>query len=193
MSKRNLPNRVKTLFESDERLSQKNTETKTLKLCEVTGVSKSTFYYNRNNNLQEKKDEEIPAMLKKFPKNYYKQQMENKKSLPKNVLNLNFTVTEPLKKLCTDVSYFRTTAGRLYLSPVLDLHRRQVVAYSVSMHNDENLVNDTLDKLFSLGVLTVSLLHSDQVDQENRSSPLIQAFCKAFLRFFSCPRISSSQ
>lgn len=189
---------------------KKNPKTKTRKLCEVAGVSKSTFYYNRDNNLQEMKDGDTLALLKnlppnilkrrgnkakskelkkrfdvivnhkrigricreygllaqnrrrKFPKDYYKQQKENKKNLPKNILNRDFTSSEPLKKLCTDVSYFHTTKGWLYLSPVLDLHRSQIIAYSVSNHNDEKLASDTLDKLFSLGDLTGSLLHSDQ-------------------------------
>ena len=189
---------------------EKNPETKARKLCEVAEISKSTFYYNLNNDLQKKKDEKILLSLKKlppnilkrrgnkakskelknrfeiivnhkrvgricreygllaqnrrrkFPKDYYRQQKENKKNLPKNVLNRDFTANGPLRKLCTDVSYFRTTKGWLYLSPVLDLYRSRIVAYSVSIHNDERLADDTLDKLFSLGDLTGSLLHSDQ-------------------------------
>ena len=203
-------NKKKRVFQAMKDSLKKSPETKTRKLCKVAGVSKSTFYYNRNGNRQEKKDEETLELLKKlppiilktrgskakskelkrregvsvnhkriahvcraqgflaknrrrkFPKDYYKQQRENKKNLPKNVLNRDFTATEPLKKLCTDVSYLRTTSGWLYLSPVLDLNRRNIVVYSVSNHNDEALADDTLDKLFALGNLKGAILHSDQ-------------------------------
>lgn len=189
---------------------QKEPKTKTRKLCEVAGVSKSSFYYNRKNNSQELKDKEVLGLLmklpkkilerrgnkvkskeikirfgkvvnhkriaricrkngllaknrrRKFPKDYYRQQNENKKNLPKNILNRNFESSEPLKKLCTDVSYFKTSSGWLYLSPVLDLCGRKVQCYSVSPHNDDSLSGETLDKLLALGNLDGSILHSDQ-------------------------------
>lgn len=192
-----------------ECLSQ-NPNLKTRRLCEVTGVSKSSFYYNRNNNFQKMKDAEVLKCLnrlpekilnrrgskaksrelkirfgtavnrkrvericrengllaknrrRKFPKDYYKQQKENKKSLPKNLLNRNFESKEPLKKFCTDVSYFKTKTGWLYLSPVLDLCGRKILCYSVSPHNNEALSKETLDKFFALGKLKGSMLHSDQ-------------------------------
>ena len=40
---------------------------KTRKLCEVTGVSKSSFYYNRNNDCQELKDAEVLECLGQLP------------------------------------------------------------------------------------------------------------------------------
>ncbi|MGP1563875.1 MAG: IS3 family transposase [Treponema sp.] len=46
---------------------------------------------------------------RKFPKEYYKRQKENKKNLQKNILTRDFSSKEPLKKLCTDVSNFKTT------------------------------------------------------------------------------------
>lgn len=189
---------------------KKDPETKTRKLCEVAGVSKSSFYYNLANDLQERKDGEILSLLKKlprrilckrgskakakeikirfgitvnhkriaricrengllaknrrrkFPKDYYKRQEESKKNLPKNILSRDFSADEPLKKLCTDVSYFRTTSGWLYLSPVLDLHRRKVLCYALSRNNDEALADETLDRLFTLGDLSGTILHSDQ-------------------------------
>ncbi|UTC79605.1 IS3 family transposase [Treponema sp. OMZ 798] len=97
---------------------------------------------------------------RKFPKHYYEQRKQNKQNLPENILNRQFYAAEPLKKLCTDVSYFRTTKGWLYLSPVLDLYRNQISAYHMSTHNDEKPVMDMLDKLPCLE--PGALLHSDQ-------------------------------
>ena len=189
---------------------EQNQNLKTRKLCEVTGISKSSFYYNRNNNSQKLKDAEVLKYLKqlpekilnrrgskikskelkvrfgitvnhkrvericrengllaknrrrKFPKDYYKQQKENQKHLPKNILNRNFESSAPLKKFCTDVSYFKTKTGWLYLSPVLDLCGRKIKCYSISPHNDEALSEETLDKFFALGNVKGSILHSDQ-------------------------------
>ena len=189
---------------------EQNQNLKTRKLCEVTGISKSSFYYNRNNNSQKLKDAEVLKYLKqlpekilnrreskikskelkvrfgitvnhkrvericrengllaknrrrKFPKDYYKQQKENQKHLPKNILNRNFESSAPLKKFCTDVSYFKTKTGWLYLSPVLDLCGRKIQCYSISPHNDEALSEETLDKFFALGNVKGSILHSDQ-------------------------------
>ena len=189
---------------------EQNQNLKTRKLCEVTGISKSSFYYNRDNNSQKLKDAEVLKYLKqlpekilnrrgskikskelkvrfgitvnhkrvericrengllaknrrrKFPKDYYKQQKENQKHLPKNILNRNFESSAPLKKFCTDVSYFKTKTGWLYLSPVLDLCGRKIQCYSISPHNDEALSEETLDKFFALGNVKGSILHSDQ-------------------------------
>ena len=210
--KRNLQSREKKLIlKTMTDCLQKEPETKTRKLCEVAGISKSSFYYNRENISQELKDREVLGLLmklpkkilerrgnkaksreikirfgkavnhkriaricrkngllaknrrRKFPKGYYRQQNENKKNLPKNILNRNFeSGGGPLKKLCTDVSYFKTTTGLLYLSPVLDLCCRKVQCYSVSPHNDDSLSGETLDKLFALGNLGGSILHSER-------------------------------
>jgi len=189
---------------------QKEPKTKRRKLCQIAGISKSTFYYNKNKSEITESDEKVLALInrlpekvkrrggsktksaeikkrfgeivnhkrmaricrnnvllahnrrRKFPKDYYKQQKENQKNLPKNILNRDFTSKAPLKKLCTDVSYFRTDAGWLYLSPVLDLCGRKIQCYVISNHNDEDLATKILDKMFGLGNLDGALLHSDQ-------------------------------
>ena len=99
---------------------------------------------------------------RKFPKNYYVQQKENKKNLPKNILNRDFSCSKKLTKLCTDVSYFKTKQGWLYLSPILDLHQNKIVCYAISNHNDDSLADETLNELFALGNFNGTLLHSDQ-------------------------------
>ena len=190
--------------------SEKNPKIKIRKACKAAGISKSSFYYNKNSTSQKEKDKEVVDLLKKlprmilqrrgnkakskelrrrfgktvnhkrigricrenqllarnrrrkFPRDYYKQQKENKKNLPRNILHRDFSSPEPLKKLCTDVSYFKTTEGWLYLSPVLDLHGSKIVCHAISNHNDDALADATLDNLFGLGALENCLLHSDQ-------------------------------
>lgn len=96
----------------------------------------------------------------KHPKDYYKEHNENSKKYP-NILNRDFESNKPLNKLCTDVSYFKTTSGWLYLSAIMDLFNREIIAYSMSSSNDEKLVIDSINKLprvFSQDII----LHSDQ-------------------------------
>ena len=76
-------------------------------------------------------------------------------------MDRNFSCEEPLKKLCTDVSYFKTTNGWIYLSAVLDLSKNKIVSHSISRYNNEDLARDTLDKLLSIGDLRGAILHSD--------------------------------
>lgn len=100
---------------------------------------------------------------RKFPKDYYKQQKENMENLPKNLLNREFSSDKPFKKLCSDVSYFKTTSGWLYFSPVLDLYRNRIVCYVISKYNNEELAQNTLKKLKAVaGDLSGAMMHTDQ-------------------------------
>jgi len=99
---------------------------------------------------------------RKFPKNYYKTQKANEENLPKNELNRDFKAAEPLKKLSTDVSYFKVTEGWLYLSPVLDQHDGLVLVANMSPTMDHRLSCDTLVELLRKYRLKDTMIHSDQ-------------------------------
>ena len=98
---------------------------------------------------------------KKHPKDYYENKKEERKNLPKNILNREFKSSKPFEKLVTDVSYFKTQSGWLYFSPVMDLYSRKILCYSISKNNDINLVNDMLNKLDFFRINN-GLIHSDQ-------------------------------
>jgi transposase InsO family protein len=61
-----------------------------------------------------------------------------------NVLNREFTATEPNTKWATDITYIPTTQGWLYLAVILDLYSRAVVGWSMSACCDEELVENAL-------------------------------------------------
>jgi|SRR5579859_6045474 len=61
-----------------------------------------------------------------------------------NLLNREFTATEPNKKWVTDITYIPTKQGWLYLAVILDLYSRIVVGWSMSSHCDEALVENAL-------------------------------------------------
>ena len=49
-----------------------------------------------------------------------------------NKLSRNFYTSRCNEKWTTDVSEFHISSGKLYLSPILDMHNREIVAYSIS-------------------------------------------------------------
>lgn len=49
----------------------------------------------------------------------------------------------------TDVSEFHIAAGKLYLSPILDLHNREIVSYNISTSPNYEQIKDMLAKAFN--------------------------------------------
>lgn len=49
----------------------------------------------------------------------------------------------------TDVSEFHIAAGKLYLSPILDLHNREIVSYNISASPNYEQIKDILAKAFN--------------------------------------------
>lgn len=79
--------------------------------------------------------------------------------LTENTLNREFQADKPLKKLVTDITYLYFGKCRLYLSSIMDLYNREIVAYTISDCQDTDFVLDTLNQL---EVPEGVLLHSDQ-------------------------------
>lgn len=76
-----------------------------------------------------------------------------------NKLDRDFKSIRPLQKLVTDITYLNFGKTTLYLSSIMDLYNREIVAYTISDTQDNDLVLDTLNQLdLESGVL----LHSDQ-------------------------------
>ena len=75
----------------------------------------------------------------------------------------DFSTSDVNEKWTTDVSEFHIAAGKLYLSPILDMHNREIVSYSISKHPGYMQIKDMLNKAFNkfddLGNL---IFHSDQ-------------------------------
>ena len=76
-----------------------------------------------------------------------------------NKLDRDFQADKPMEKLVTDITYLYFENCRLYLSSIMDLYNREIVAYTISECQDTDFVLDTLNQLeLPQGVL----LHSDQ-------------------------------
>lgn len=86
--------------------------------------------------------------------------------IAKNYLKRQFHADTPNQKWLTDVTEFKYYVGpevhKVYLSAVLDLYDRRIVAYAISDHNDNRLVFDTFDAAVVSCPNTHPLFHSDR-------------------------------
>ncbi|MGO1817281.1 MAG: IS3 family transposase [Sphingobacterium sp.] len=85
----------------------------------------------------------------------------------KNILQRDFTATEPHQKWATDVTEFNVSSNKLYLSPVMDLFNGEIISYNLSTSPNYKQVLDMLEQAFKrrrkddkADVQTI--LHSDQ-------------------------------
>ncbi|WP_392563162.1 IS3 family transposase [Orbus sturtevantii] len=80
-----------------------------------------------------------------------------------NHLKRKFNVSKPNKKWVTDVTEFKVSEQKIYLSPIIDLYNQEVIAYSIAKNARLTLVTDMLKKgLSRLKNKQRLLLHSDQ-------------------------------
>ena len=86
--------------------------------------------------------------------------------LAENVLARNFYAEHPNEKWLTDVTEFKWYCGgekrKLYLSAILDLCDRRIVAYVIRDRNDNPLVFDTFDLAVAANPDAHPLFHSDR-------------------------------
>lgn len=60
----------------------------------------------------------------------------------------DFKTTKCNEKWTTDVSEFHIAAGKLYLSPILDMHNREIISYNISTSPNFQQTLEMLDKAF---------------------------------------------
>ena len=64
-----------------------------------------------------------------------------------NLMNQDFTTTQPYEKAGTDVSLFPLDEESVYLSPIIDFHSREVLAYTASENAKTDKIMAMLRKL----------------------------------------------
>ena len=77
----------------------------------------------------------------------------------------NFTTTACNQIWTTDVSEFKTAAGKLFLSPIMDAHNDEIIAFNISVSPNYAQITNTFEKAFERfeGVdLTGLICQSDQ-------------------------------
>ena len=83
-----------------------------------------------------------------------------------NILNRDFHADKPNEKWLTDVTEFKyyadSTVRKLYLSAILDLYDRRIVAFRIGDSNNNDLVFSTFDEAVRLNPEAQPIFHSDR-------------------------------
>ena len=81
----------------------------------------------------------------------------------KTTYERNFKTTGCNQKWATDVSEFHISSGKLYLSPIIDMHNGEIVSFDISYSPNYVQITNMLDQAFSrFGNLEGLIMHSDQ-------------------------------
>ena len=98
--------------------------------------------------------------VKKKQNQRYKRIEENIKP---NLLKRKFNTDKPKKIWTTDITFLIFNGKKAYLSTILDLYDRKVVAYKISKVNNIGIVIDTLNEAIARRKKVSGLIiHSDQ-------------------------------
>lgn len=80
-----------------------------------------------------------------------------------NLLHRDFTATAPNQKWVTDITEFRIGERKVYLSPIMDLFDRQIIAWSVGISPNLDLALSALrSAMVTLPAGAAPIVHSDQ-------------------------------
>ena len=105
----------------------------------------------------------LQSVCRKKKYNYIKSTPE---VTAENVLNRKFYADAPNEKWLTDVTEFKYYVGaeikKLYLSAILDLYDRRIVAYKIGTSNNNQLVFETFDDALANNPNAHPLFHSDR-------------------------------
>lgn len=90
----------------------------------------------------------------------------NPQHIAENILNRIFRADKPNEKWLTDVTEFKYYDGivvhKVYLSAILDLYDRRIVAFKISDRNDNSLVFRMFDQVVKENPDAHPLFHSDR-------------------------------
>lgn len=113
---------------------------------------------------------------KVFRKNMNKKRIEE--NVKPNLLKRDFNAEAPNQKWSTDITYIIHNGKRMYLSSIMDLYSRNIIAYKISKSMDNKLVIDTLNEAIRKQKDVYGLIiHSDQGFQYTSNE--YKAICEA--------------
>lgn len=139
----------------------------------ILGYRRMTLWINRLNSTHFSKNRvhrimkaiNIHSVIRKQPKKYKRSTPER---TAENILKRDFNAAKPNEKWVTDVTEFKWYEGsichKLYLSAILDLYDRSVVAYVLSRRNNNRLVFQTFEKAISENPGATPIFHSDYAE-----------------------------
>ncbi len=102
----------------------------------------------------------IQSVIRRKKKNYVK---STPQQVAENLLNREFTAEKSNEKWLTDVTEFKYGNGqKAYLSAILDIHDKSIVAYVLGHSNNNSLAFQTLDLALEAAPSSTPMIHSDR-------------------------------
>ena len=130
------------------------------RVCEGLLIKYGVIYNHKKVQRIMRKYNIKPNYTRKKKNKAYKRIEANVKP---NLVNRKFNVDSANKIWTTDITYLIFKGKRAYLSTILDLYDRKIIAYKISKHNDLNIVIDTLNIAIAKRKDAHGLIiHSDQ-------------------------------
>ena len=127
----------------------------------INHLNKKQYSVNRIHRIMKKLG--IKSVIRKKKTKYFNVKPE---TVAENVLKRDFNASRPNEKWVTDVTEFKWyevgEKRKLYLSAILDLYDRSIVAYEVSKRNDNNLTLSTFEKAIVSNPEAKPIFHSDR-------------------------------
>lgn len=85
--------------------------------------------------------------------------VNHKAQVAPNILNRNFTATNPNERWVADITYIATAEGWLYVAAVLDLYSRRIVGLAMNERMTTNLVRAALEQALTHRKPQPGLMH----------------------------------
>ena len=105
----------------------------------------------------------IMGLKGKRPKEKYHSYKGNVGKIADNIIDRDFSAKAPLQKWTTDVSQFKFSWGKCYLSPILDMNTNEIISYDLSLSPNLDQIHRMLDNAFKkFPAVKGLILHSDQ-------------------------------
>ncbi|AJA48066.1 transposase for insertion sequence element IS904 [Clostridium pasteurianum DSM 525 = ATCC 6013] len=83
-----------------------------------------------------------------------------------NILNEQFNPSQPNAAWCTDITYLWTNTGFIYLTSIMDLYSRKIIAWNLTETLDVSCVVETINKAKnSRQMINPVIIHSDRGSQ----------------------------
>ena len=135
----------------------------------ILGYRRMTLWINRINDTKYSKNR-IHRIMQAMgihsvirPKRY-KYVKKSGTQISENVLKRDFFAERPNEKWSTDVTEFKVPgeSGKIYLSAIMDLYDRSIIAFQLSRVNNNNLVFKTFDAAIKNNPRARPIFHSDR-------------------------------
>ena len=101
--------------------------------------------------------------VRRIVKKYDLKVRYHKENVKPNLVKRNFVANKQNQIWSTDITYIIHNGKRAYLSSIMDLYTRNIIAYKISYRMDNKLVMDTLNEAIRKQKdVYGTILHSDQ-------------------------------